>query len=78
MQLLLAKASCSCDGCTKVVSDAEFCEPWKQRFLADGVTGYELVSSECAECHIERQRRRRVLNPSEDIKDCDGLYEPGV
>ncbi len=57
------------DGSTKVVGHAEFYEPWKQRFLADGVTGYELVSSECAECHRERQRRRRVLNPSEEMKD---------
>ena len=56
VQLLLVKASCSCDGSTKVVSHTEFYEPWKQRFLADGVTGYELVSSECAECHRERQR----------------------
>jgi hypothetical protein len=69
VQLLLVKASCSCDGSTKVVGHAEFYEPWKQRFLADGVTGYELVRNECAECHKERQRRRRVLNPSEEIKE---------
>jgi hypothetical protein len=78
VQDILYKTPCRCDDWKDVAADAEFYEPWIKRFLADGVTGYELVSSECAECHSERQRRRRVLNPSEDIKDCDGLYEPGV
>jgi hypothetical protein len=67
VQLLLVKATCSCDGCTNVGGDAEFYEPWKQRFLEDGMTGCELVLNECAECKKERQRRRRVLTPSEEI-----------